>query len=483
MEKNTSAVTAIGRFALLTAVAAALVLLFSRVLRINHTTVALAFLTFVLITAYRWRLAYSVYASILCTLLYNFYFLPPLGRLTIADPQNWIAMATFLVTSFLVSHLSDRERKQAEASEARRRDVELLYRFSQRLLVQDEVKKLARSTPSILASVFGFRAVALYVAAADAAFYSDPAQILVSASELREPAHPDHLVVQTDRGYSMIALRMGAQHELGRLAIAADNTSPAMLEAIASMVAVALERAATLERSSRLEAARESEKLRSALVDSVTHDLRTPLTSIRAAATTLLNQPNLPDAEKTDLIAVVEEESSRLDRLIGLAIEMARLDSHSVKVQLTAQDVGELIEMTVEQMQRELRDHRLETKIAPDTPRVRMDRTLIQRVLQHLLENAAKYSPTGAVIQVSAHALDGRLYFSVADRGPGIAPEDLPFVFDKYFRGKRQAAAKRGTGMGLAICRAIVRAHQGEITVESQPGEGTRFTFWIPMSA
>lgn len=483
MEKNTSAVTAFGRFVLLTAVAAAMVALFSRVLRINHTTVALAFLTFVLITAYRWRLAYSVYASILCTLLYNFYFLPPVGRLTIADPQNWVAIAAFLVASFLVSHLSDRERKQAEASEARRHDIELLYRFSQRLLVQDEVKELARSAPSIIASVFGFRAVALYVDAAGTVFYSDPAQILVSASELREPANSDHSVIRSRNGYNIIALRMGAQHQLGRLAITEDNSSPAMLEAIGSMVSVALERAATLERSSRLEAARESERLRSALVDSVTHDLRTPLTSIRAAASTLLNQPNLSDAERADLVTVVEEESNRLDRLIGQAIEMARLDSHSVKVQLAAQDVGELIDMTVEQMQRELRNHKIETKLPPDMQRVRMDRTLIQRVLQHLLENAARYSPAGSVIEVSAGAQNGRLSFSVADHGPGIAPEDLPFVFDKYFRGKRQAAAKRGTGMGLAICSAILRAHQGEISVESQPGQGTRFTFWIPMSA
>lgn len=482
MGQNTSAVTAFGRFVLITAVAAALVALFSHVLRVNQTTVALALLTFVLITAYRWRLAYSVYASVLCTLIYNFYFLPPLRRLAIADPQNWAALVAFLVTSFLVSHISDRERKQAEASEARRRDVELLYRFSQRLLVQDEVKELARSTPAILASVFGFRSVALYVAAADTVFYSDPTQILVPASELRDATPPDDSLVQARPGYSLVRLRMGAQHELGRLAVTEQSASPAMLEAIGSMVSVALERAATLERSSRIEAARESERLRSALVDSVTHDLRTPLTSIRAAATTLVNQPNLPEAERADLIAVVEEESSRLDRLIGLAVEMARFDSQSVKVQLAVQDIGELIEMTVEQMQRELRDHRVQIQVPPDTPRVRMDRTLMQRVLQHLLENAAKYAPARTVIEIGARVEDGRLICSVADRGPGIAAEDLPFVFDKYFRGKRQAG-KRGTGMGLAICQAILRAHQGEISVESEPGKGTHFTFWIPLSA
>ena len=419
----------------------------------------------------------------LSTFLYNFYFLPPVRRLTIADPQNWVAVAIFLFTSVLVSHLSDRERQQAEASEARRRDVELLYRLSQRLLVQDDVKELARSTPSIITSVFGFRAVALYVSATETIFYSDPEQILVSAAELRRPHSPEQDTIWSNDAYVVVALRMGGQHPLGRLAVTPDGAGSTMLEAVASLVSVALERASAIERSNRLEAARESERLRAALVDSVTHDLRTPLTAIRAAATTLLNPREINEAERDDLVTVIEEESDRLDRLIGQAVEMARLDSHSVKVQLNAQDVGELIEMTAEQMQRQLRDHPVEIRVSPDMPRIRMDRTLMQRVLQHLLENAARYSPANAPIEIAAQIQTDRFVCTVQDHGPGIDPQDLPFVFDKYFRGKRQRSAGRGTGMGLAITKAILRAHQGDITVESESGRGTRFMFWIPITA
>src|SRR5580692_2829692 len=156
MEKHTARLgQAFMRCAVLTAAAALLVILFRTILPVNQTTVALSFLMLVLLTASRWRLTYSVFLSLLCTVLYNFYFLPPIGRLTIADRRNWIALAAFLCASFLVSHLSDREHRHAEASEARRREVELLYEFSQQLLLQEDFRSVARATPSVAASVFG----------------------------------------------------------------------------------------------------------------------------------------------------------------------------------------------------------------------------------------------------------------------------------------------------------------------------------------
>lgn len=472
--------TMVLRYVALTGIAGCLVLLFSSLVSVNQTTVALAFLVLVLVTAYHWRLSYSVYVSLLCTLLYNFFFLPPIGRFTIAAPQNWIAFGAFLFTSVLVSHLSNRERSQAEASEARRRDVEFLYRLSQRLLVQEELRELASSTPSVIAAVFGVRAVALYVAATDTVFYSDPHQILLSIAELRGMQAGSSDAVLVKDGVTLIPLRMGVQHPLGMLAMAGGEIAKPVHEAIGSLVSVALERAAALERSSRLEAARESERLRSALVDSVTHDLRTPLTVIRAAATTLLSEPEMATAERNDLISVIDEESDRLDRLIGQAVEMARLDSHSLKLNLHPQDVAELIEMALENMQPILRSHVLQVQIAPNLPRVHMDRILIERVLHHLLENAARYSPPGTAVAIAAQMEQGRLLFTISDHGSGIDSNEIPFIFDKYFRGKTPAAVTRGTGMGLAIAKAIVEAHGGAITAESSLGQGARFHFWIP---
>ena len=480
MEKDTSRATMFSRYVLLTVIAGVLVLIFHRVVHVNQTTVAFAFLIMVLLTAYRWRLAYSVYASILLTLLFNMFFLPPVGKLTITDPQNWVALAGFLCTSVLVSHLSDRERRHAETSEARRRDVDLLYKLSQKLLVQDDVKELGRSTPSIVASVFGFRAVALYVNATDAAFYSDPDQILLSSAEMRSTVADSDETVSTRDGVKLIQLRLGVRHALGRLAVTDGGLTREMYEAIGSLVSVALERAVALERTSRLEAARESERLRSALVDSVTHDLRTPLTAIRAAATTLQNQPSIAEAERNDLIAVVEEESARLDRLIGQAVEMATLDSQSLRLQLRPVNVRELIELTVERALGSLQKHPVKIDVTEPFPDVSADRNLLERVLRHLLENASAYSRPGDPITISARIEGDRVLFTVADRGMGIDAEDLPFVFDKYFRGKKHNNRMKGTGMGLAIARAIMKIHQGGIAAESRLGEGSQFTFWIP---
>ena len=182
---------------------------------------------------------------------------------------------------------------------------------------------------------------------------------------------------------------------LGVLAVTEGGFSPQIYEAIGSLVAIALERAAAVERSSRLEASRESERLRIALLDSVTHDLRTPLTAIRAAATTLVSQPDLPEAERADLAAVLDEESARLDRLIGQAVEMAQLDAATVQVHPRPQDVRELIETTLEEMRPVLRDRAVEVTVGEELPRAPMDRELVHRVLRHLIENAVKYSPTG----------------------------------------------------------------------------------------
>lgn len=482
MEQDTSRATIFFRYVLLTAIAGALVLLFTRVIHVNQITVAFAFLIAVLLTAYRWRLAYSVYASVLFTLLFNVFFLPPLGKLTITDPQNWVALTGFLCTSVLVSHLSDRERRHSETSEARRRDVDLLYKLSQKLLVQDDAKELARSTPSIVASVFGFRAVVLYVSATDATFYSDPEQILVSSAEMKSAQIDSDEAFWGRDGIRFIQLRLGMRHTLGRLAVTDAGLTHEMYDALGSLVSVALERAAALERTNRLEAARESERLRSALVDSVTHDLRTPLTAIRAAATTLQNQPSIAETERNDLIAVVEEESARLDRLIGQAIEMATVDSQSLRLQPQLMNVRELIELTVERTLGTHRQYPVEIDVPESFPEVYADRNLLERVLRHLLENACAYSKPGDPISVSARIEADRVLLTVADHGLGIDTEDLPFVFDKYFRGKGHKNRTRGTGMGLAIARAIMKIHQGEITAESRPGEGSQFTFWIPLS-
>ncbi len=481
MEKDTPRfIKILLRYVILTAAALLVVVLLRKVAAANPTTVALCFLMLVLVTASRWRLAYSVYLSLLCTLLYNFFFLPPVGRLTVAEPNNWVALAAFLGCSVLVSHLSEREHLHAENAEGRRREVERLYEFSQQLLLQEDLRGVARTTASVAATVFDFTGVALYVRDEDEVYSSDPHNELASRVDLKLAANQAEAGVTSRDGFHVIPVALGMR-SMGVLAVMGGEYSPQILEAIGSLVAIALERAVTIERSSRLEASRESERLRSALLDSVTHDLRTPLTAIRAAATTMVSEPDLPEAEWVELATVVDEESARLDRLIGQAVEMAQLDADAVRIDARPQDVRELIEMTAEELRPLLKDRAVEVQVAEDVSRAPMDRALVHRVLRHLIENAVKYSPPGSPIAVSANRDEHRLLMTVADRGPGIDPGEQPFVFDKFFRGRKQRSGSTGTGMGLAIVRAIVEAHGGGIELISEAGKGSRFTFWLPL--
>lgn len=469
----------VGRYIAVTLLALIVVLVFRRWLRVNQTTVALTFLVLILVAATRWRLAISVYLSILFTGLYNFFFLPPVGKLTITDPQNWLTLFAFLATSVLVSHLSASEHRQAEQSRARREEIERLYEFSQQMLMQQDPHDVARAVPSLIAHVFHVQGVGLYLKEGDSAYYSDPENALVPLVDLKQMAQSADANPRQMEGVRILPLTLGMR-SAGALAITYGQYSDEMYDAIGSMVAIALERASALERFARVEAAREGERLRTALLDSITHELRTPLTAIRAAATSLVSQHALSPGERQEMFAIVDEESVRLDRLIGQAVEMAQLDSTSIQVERKPRHIRDVIDLAIDDLRTLLRDHPVTVNIGESLPAIPMDRELVRRVLRHLLENSAKYSAKGSAIEIESHLDNYRLLVLVTDHGPGIDPADLQFIFDKFYRGSRQRERVQGTGMGLAIAKAILHAHGGGIEVVSRPGTGTTFTAWLP---
>ena len=481
--KNLSSIAATRtfRYCAVTAIALMVVAFYRLVLHANQTTVALTFLVLVLIVATRWRLAYSVYLSILCAGLYNFFFLPPLGTFTVSDPQNWVTLGALLSASVLVSHLSESERRQAELSEARRREVERLYEFSQRLLLQEDVQGLQRQAPAIIASVFHLSAVALYLRDEAKAYYSDPANELLPAESMSRAAMAEGAGAASLNGVRIVPLVLGMR-SAGTLAMTQGEYSDGIYDAVAGLLAIALERASALERYSHAEAARESERLRSALLDSVTHELRTPLTAIRVAVTSLLTQSSLAEAERVEMYKVVDEESARLNTLIGQAVEMAQLDSTALKVRASQESFGEVVDLALEDCRSLLRRRRIIREIPDDLPMIAMDRELVRRVLRHLLENAAKYSPPESPITIATVIENGTLLVRVADQGPGIEESEQSHIFDKFFRGSRQRHRVQGTGMGLAIVQSILRSLGGGIRVQSRFGEGATFTFWLPLS-
>ncbi len=311
----------------------AIILFFKNAVDANPTTVAISFLLAILVVSTVWSLAVSVFMSVAATLAFNFYFLPPFGTFTIADPQNWVALGAFLVTAIIASQLSETARAEARNATERRQEVERLYAFSRQLLVTGNMAELLNAIPGNIVQCFFLDAAALLVSATGVVYRSGPdldgERLKITAA--REETHFDHA-----GGRTFLPLRMGVRC-VGALGLAGPPNaimSRQTLDALGTLVAIAIERAHALEELSKAEGDRQSERLRTALVDSVAHELRTPLTSIKASVTTLLAKTDLADAQRRELLTVIEEESDRLNHLVEEASEMARMDAGTVELSL-----------------------------------------------------------------------------------------------------------------------------------------------------
>jgi two-component system, OmpR family, sensor histidine kinase KdpD len=446
----------------------------------NSTTAGMVFLVMVVWSATQAGVALSLYIAILCALSFDYFFLLPYHTFVLAGAEEWVAMFSFAASSLVAGRVAERARRQATQAEQRREDVERLYTLSQEMMLHEDAAGLIRELPQMIQRIFGLESVALYVHGQDQ-FCSTPGELSEAVKAgLRELMGGQHLAFAAPEGFSALPLMLGLR-PVGALGWRPGILSREVATAVSAQVAIALTRAVALEASARTEASREGERLRTALIDSLTHELRTPLTSIRAAATTLVQGEGLDEASRLDLAMIVDEESSRLDALIGEAVEMAEITANVVQVHAAPQRVRTLLEHAVERSQKKLAPHHVEIEAEEPDLTAWFDPLLLGRVFRHVLENAARYSPPGSRIAVRSRRAEGRLEFSVEDNGPGIDAADLPRIFEKFYRGKGGAASRKGSGMGLAIARAIVNAHGGGIEAQSTPGHGATFRFWVPL--
>lgn len=448
-------------------------------IRATPITAGMVFLVLVVWSSTQASIALSLVIDVVCALCFDFFFLQPYHTFALAGGQEWVALLSFITTSTVAGRLAESARRQARQAEQRREDVERLYALGQEMMLHEDAEGLLRNLPKILREIFSLRDVALYIKDRDC-FYSFDAELSQSlADSLREMAAGRSTVSSAPEGYDAQGLMLGLS-PVGALGWSPASLSREVASAVGAQVAIALTRAIAMEITARTEAARESERLRTALIDSLTHELRTPLTSIRAAATTLMQAEGIDDALRLDLASIVSEESARLDTLIGEAVEMAEIDANTVRIQVESHHPRALLEHALEESSPTLVRHRALID-ADETDRIaRFDAHLLSRVLRHLIENAARYSPPGSLIVLGCRQTSDRLVFTVQDNGPGIGSSDLPLIFEKFYRGKQGKALGKGSGMGLAIARALLIAHGGAIEVRSNRGEGTCFTFWIP---
>lgn len=458
----------------------ALLTYFLSVAHVKETAAGLVFLTLVVGFATRAGIGRSLYVALLCALSFDYFFLPPFHTFRLAGPQEWVEMLSFAVSCAIVGRLAERARRETRIAEQRREDVERLYTLSEEMMLHEDAAHLIRDLPRLIGKSFALDAVILYVHEEDQ-FYASIAEVPASIQAgLRSISGGPTAALPGPEPFFALPLMLGLK-PIGALAWRPDTLSREVATAVSAQVAIALTRSLAIETYTRIEAAREGERLRTALIDSLTHELRTPLTAIRAAATTLVQSEGLDEAVRSDLAALVDEESARLDKLIGEAVEMAEIDANVVKVQATRQHTRTLLDHVVQESHATLGKHRVVIDVeAPDTP-AWFDAHLLSRVFRHLVENAARYSPQGSRIVISSRRREGRLEFAVEDNGPGIDSSDLPLIFEKFYRGKKSSARGKGTGMGLPIARAILSVHGGGMDVISQAGHGATFRFWIPL--
>ncbi|WFU74390.1 sensor histidine kinase KdpD [Bradyrhizobium sp. CB2312] len=446
--------------------------------------VDLMFLTAVVAVAVRYGLWPSLLASVAASLAYNFFFLPPVYTFTITDPTNVAAFFFFMLIAFVVSNVAGRVRTQADTAIGRIRTTEQLYAFSRKLAGTATLDDVLWATAYQIALMLKVRVVLLLpedglltvksgyppedqldqadLAAANWAWSNDrPAG---RGSDTLPGAKRLFLPMRTGRG------------PIGVIGIDNDRTGPLLtpdqrrlLDALVDQGALAIERVLLVEDMDRVRRTVESERLRSALLTSISHDLKTPLASVLGAASTMRDLAGaLSDSEKRDLLATVIDESERLNRFIANLLDMTKLESGAIVPNTALHDLGEIVGSALRRASKILTAHKVELVLAADLPMLQLDAVLFEQVLFNLLDNAAKYSPPETTISIKSRRERDQVVLEVADEGGGIPPGELESVFDKFYRVQKGDHVRPGTGLGLAISRGFVEAMRGTISAANR---------------
>jgi two-component system sensor histidine kinase KdpD len=462
--------------------------------------VDLVFLTAVVSVAVRYGLLPSVVASVAASLCYNFFFLPPVYTFTITDPTNVAAFFFFMLIAILVSNVAARVRTQAVTAIGRVRTTESLYAFSRKLAGTATLDDVLWATAYQTALMLKVRVVLLLpeegvltvkagyppedeldkadLAAANWAWGNDrPAG---RGSDTLPGAKRLFLPMRTGRG------------PIGVIGIDDDRTGPLLtpdqrrlLDALMDQGALAIERVLLVEDMDRVKRTVESDRLRSALLTSISHDLKTPLASVLGAASTMRDLASgLSEPEKRDLLATVIDESERLNRFIANLLDMTKLESGAIVPNTAPHDIGEIVGSVLRRASKILAHHQISLELAADLPMLELDAVLFEQVLFNLLDNAAKYAPSDTTISIRTLRDGGSVTLQILDEGDGIPPGELESIFDKFYRAQKGDHVRPGTGLGLAISRGFVEAMHGTISAANRSDRsGAVLTIKLPIPA
>ncbi len=466
----------------------------------NLSNLALLYLLPVLVSAVRWGRGPSFFAAFLGVLAFDFLFVPPIFSLTVNDTRDVFVFAIYLVVAIVTGTMATKLRDELEKTRQSEKRTFALYTLSQQIAAETGMEQVLKTFAKTVSEAMSGQA---------SIFMHDPEDNLLH-QVASYPAHdlpPDNkeqAVIQwvMQQGQSagkgteilreageMILPVKAEEKTLAVLVIRPDDEDADIsqeqcqaIEALTNLAAVAIIRVQLAERAEKAKWLAEAEKLHRALLDSISHDLRTPLASITGAATSLLTERNVYTQEtKEVLLSTIKEEAQRMNRYVANLLDMVRLESGILSLKTDWCDMQDIIGVVLRQARDTLQGHPLRIDMDPGLPLVKADFTLIEQVMVNLLENGVKYSPPDSEIAISARYRDKDVVVTVADSGPAIPEAERDRIFDKFYR-LRATKHIKGTGLGLSICKGIIEAHGGSIWVDSSPEHGNRFTFSLPVA-
>mgnify|MGYP001037480015 CR=1 FL=1 len=463
---------------------------------LSVANVTLVFLTAILLSAVRVGLGPSLLASLAAVLAYNFFFLPPLYTFTIADPENVVALFFFAAVAVIASNLGARVRGQALAARQRAHATDQLYQFSRKLAVAVTRDDLLWATAHQIATMLQVRVVLLLPTEDGLAVHAGfPPEDQLEEADLaaaRWSYAKNHVAGRESdtlpgAKWLFLPLRTG-RGPVGVVGIIRDEPGPLLtpdqqrlLDALADQAALAIERVTLARELAEARVQTETERFRSALLTSISHDLRTPLASIQGSASSLATA-TLDPSTRRDLLETIVEESERLNRFIGNLLDMTRLESGAVRPRDGLADLSDVVGAALRRAAKILAGHTVVLDVAPDLPPVRLDMVLFEQVLFNLLDNAAKYAPPGSAVRIAARRVEEEVVLQVMDEGDGLPPGAEERIFEKFYRAEGADRRRAGTGLGLAICRGFVQAMGGRITAANRPDRsGAVFTIHLPV--
>jgi two-component system sensor histidine kinase KdpD len=450
----------------------------ARLISVNSATAGFAYLLLVLVLASTWGFFEAAVASIGATLTLNFFFLPPVGTFTIKDPQNVVALFSFLTTTLIASRLSTEVKRRALDAIERQQDIERLYTFSRAILLIGSLESFPTQLVCKLQDIFQVSGAVLYERRTEKFHRAGPSDLEDLDDQLRDAACHGASFSDVQSNRIVTAIRLGAE-PIASLAIQGTRMPDSVLQGIANLVAIGLERARAQDLAHQIEAARQSEQLRTTLIDAMVHEFKTPLTSIKAATTALLDNPDQPAESRKELLKIADEEAEHLGSLIDNTVEMTRLDTAHIKVQPELSRMSDLVREVIGSMQTALDNRPIEVSCGEQLCTSALDRRLIKLALKQVLDNALKYSYPSTPLTIRVYDTDDAVAVEITNRGQGIPADEQGRIFERFYRSPTVQRSIPGSGLGLTISQSIVRAHQGDLSVVSRPGE-TTFRLTLP---